>query len=182
MPSGLRRYQQTKQLHFITFSCYRRKPKLGRRVAHPIFRRHAFPTETGCPVITLLGREALKASLNSGSYSHLLPPSRGPLGLDLDPALHAGQVVPVAGPLPVLRPRHQATSHGVAVNVTQFFNALPVAPYVEVLVTRLPEGLRAPQRKPASHRLFQGLNRNGKLSFFRLTHQQMHVLRHHDIP
>jgi hypothetical protein len=34
MPSGLRRYQQTKQLHFITFSCYRRKPKLGRRVAH----------------------------------------------------------------------------------------------------------------------------------------------------
>jgi hypothetical protein len=137
----------------------------------------------GYPVLTLLGREALnRPSLNSGSYSHLLPPSRGPLGLDLDPALHAGQVVPVAGPLPVLRPRHQATSHGVAVNVTQFFNALPVAPYVEVLVTRLPEGLRAPQRKPASHRLFQGLNRNGKLSFFRLTHQQMHVLRHHDIP
>jgi putative transposase len=29
MPSGLRRYQQSGQLHFITFSCYRRQPKLA---------------------------------------------------------------------------------------------------------------------------------------------------------
>ena len=29
VPSGLRRYQQTQQLHFITFSCYRREPKLA---------------------------------------------------------------------------------------------------------------------------------------------------------
>src|ERR1035441_7921670 len=152
-------------------------------MAHSIFRRHAFPREMGCPVLTLLGREALNgASLNSGSYSHLFSTSRGPFGLDLDPALHAGLVVPVAGPLPVFRPRHQATSHGVAVNIAQLLNALPVAPYVEVVVTRLPEGLRAPQRKPASHRLFQGLNRNGKLSFFWLAHQQMYVLRHHHIP
>jgi putative transposase len=28
VPWGLRRYQQTKQLHFITFSCYRRLPYL----------------------------------------------------------------------------------------------------------------------------------------------------------
>ena len=28
MPWGLRRYQQTQQLHFITFSCYRRQPCL----------------------------------------------------------------------------------------------------------------------------------------------------------
>ena len=28
MPWGLRRYQQTQQLHFITFSCYRRLPYL----------------------------------------------------------------------------------------------------------------------------------------------------------
>jgi putative transposase len=28
MPSGLRRYQQAGDLHFITFSCYRRQPKL----------------------------------------------------------------------------------------------------------------------------------------------------------
>ena len=30
MPSGLRRYQQTRDLHFVTFSCYRRQPKLAR--------------------------------------------------------------------------------------------------------------------------------------------------------
>src|SRR5258708_10331069 len=28
MPSGLRRYQQTGDLHFLTFSCYRRQPNL----------------------------------------------------------------------------------------------------------------------------------------------------------
>lgn len=29
MPTGLRRFQQTRQMHFITFSCYRRQPKLS---------------------------------------------------------------------------------------------------------------------------------------------------------
>ncbi len=29
MPRGLKRFQQTRQLHFITFSCYRRVPLLG---------------------------------------------------------------------------------------------------------------------------------------------------------
>jgi putative transposase len=28
MPPNLRRFQQTAHLHFITFSCYRRQPKL----------------------------------------------------------------------------------------------------------------------------------------------------------
>ena len=29
MPWGLKRYQQTRQLHFVTFSCYHRKPLLA---------------------------------------------------------------------------------------------------------------------------------------------------------
>jgi putative transposase len=29
MPWGLRRYQQTRQLHFVTFTCYRREPLLA---------------------------------------------------------------------------------------------------------------------------------------------------------
>jgi putative transposase len=37
MPSGLRRYQQTRDLHFITFSCYRRQPLLGTPHARRIF-------------------------------------------------------------------------------------------------------------------------------------------------
>jgi putative transposase len=37
MPWGLKRYQQTRQLHFITFSCYHRAPLLGTEQA-----RHTF--------------------------------------------------------------------------------------------------------------------------------------------
>jgi putative transposase len=37
MPQGLVRYQQTGDLHFITFSCYRRQPKLGTAAARSRF-------------------------------------------------------------------------------------------------------------------------------------------------
>jgi putative transposase len=39
MPSGLRRYQQTQDLHFITFSCYQRQPRLGDAAAKAVFER-----------------------------------------------------------------------------------------------------------------------------------------------
>src|SRR5260370_23937762 len=37
MPSGLQRYQHCGDLHFITFSCYRRLPYLGRAEARGLF-------------------------------------------------------------------------------------------------------------------------------------------------
>jgi putative transposase len=37
MPWGLKRYQQTRQLHFITFSCYHRAPLLGTEQARYSF-------------------------------------------------------------------------------------------------------------------------------------------------
>jgi putative transposase len=37
MPWGLKRYQQTGDVHFITFSCYRRAPLLGRAQACDTF-------------------------------------------------------------------------------------------------------------------------------------------------
>jgi putative transposase len=37
MPWGLKRYQQTGDLHFITFSCYRREPLLGSAQARDTF-------------------------------------------------------------------------------------------------------------------------------------------------
>jgi len=37
MPRGLRRFQQTRQMHFITFSCYRRQPKLSTVLARNVF-------------------------------------------------------------------------------------------------------------------------------------------------
>ncbi len=50
MPTGLKRYQQTGDLHFITFSCYRRLPLLGTPAARNTFeevleitrRKHQF--------------------------------------------------------------------------------------------------------------------------------------------
>jgi len=37
MPWGLKRYQQTRHLHFVTFSCYHRAPLLGSGEARDIF-------------------------------------------------------------------------------------------------------------------------------------------------
>src|SRR5271155_31711 len=37
MPRGLKRFQQTRDLHFITFSCYRRKQKLGTAAPRTLF-------------------------------------------------------------------------------------------------------------------------------------------------
>jgi putative transposase len=37
MPWGLKRYQETRELHFITFSCYGRAPLLGNAHARDTF-------------------------------------------------------------------------------------------------------------------------------------------------
>ena len=37
MPTGLRHYQQTRDLHFLTFSCYHRLPYLGAAAARDLF-------------------------------------------------------------------------------------------------------------------------------------------------
>jgi putative transposase len=39
VPSNLRRYQETRDLHFITFSCYGRQPKLGTPAPRSQFER-----------------------------------------------------------------------------------------------------------------------------------------------
>ncbi len=39
MPSGLRRFQQAGDLHFVTFSCYRRQPKLSTLLVRELFEQ-----------------------------------------------------------------------------------------------------------------------------------------------
>jgi putative transposase len=39
MPHGLRRFQQTGDLHFVTFSCYRRQPKLASPASRDTFEK-----------------------------------------------------------------------------------------------------------------------------------------------
>jgi putative transposase len=37
MPSGLKRYQETRDLHFVTFSCYHRQPNLASAFSRDLF-------------------------------------------------------------------------------------------------------------------------------------------------
>ena len=37
MPGGLKRYQQARQLHFLTFNCWRHAPNLGAPAARDLF-------------------------------------------------------------------------------------------------------------------------------------------------
>ena len=46
MPRGLRRFQHTGDLHFLTFSCYRRKPSLGTPSARDRFEFSLEATRT----------------------------------------------------------------------------------------------------------------------------------------
>lgn len=46
MPRGLRRFQHTGDLHFLTFSCYRRKPSLGTPSARDRFESSLEATRT----------------------------------------------------------------------------------------------------------------------------------------
>ena len=48
MPSGLHRYQQAKDLHFITFSCYRRQPKLAAPATRSLFESALEQTRRAC--------------------------------------------------------------------------------------------------------------------------------------
>src|SRR5271165_5582937 len=44
MTQGLVRYQQTRNLHFITFSCYHRQPFLRTKQARSLFEDNGWPT------------------------------------------------------------------------------------------------------------------------------------------
>jgi putative transposase len=39
MPSGLRRFHQSRQSHFLTFSCYRREPRFRSAAMYDLFLR-----------------------------------------------------------------------------------------------------------------------------------------------
>jgi putative transposase len=39
MPSRLKRYQQTRQLHYVTFTCYHRQEYLGSGCARDVFEQ-----------------------------------------------------------------------------------------------------------------------------------------------
>jgi putative transposase len=76
MPPSLRRYQQTGHLHFITFSCYRRQPKLGTSAARSRFEESLEQTRRSYGV-GVLGYVVMP------EHVHLLvsEPEKGPLSI-----------------------------------------------------------------------------------------------------
>ncbi len=68
-----------------------------------------------------------------------LAPVPGPLGLDLDAALLAREIVAEAAPWPVLGFVDEATFDGIAVHVSELLYVLSVCEDVEVVVAGLPE-------------------------------------------
>ncbi|PYX32706.1 MAG: hypothetical protein DMG77_02465 [Acidobacteria bacterium] len=81
----------------------------------------------------------------SQRYTHPLPFSCGPLGLDFDYTFDSGDIVAKAAPGPVFRVLDQSALHGIAVDVAQLFDALGFGPYVEVVVASLPKPLAVSQ-------------------------------------
>jgi hypothetical protein len=87
-----------------------------------------------------------------------------------------------AAPLPVFRGGlAQPPSHGIAMDISQFLDKLVVVPNIEVVVALLPE-MFCPANEPSRNPLLERPNRIGKRALYRLAEQQMHVIRHDDIP
>ena len=53
MPWGLVRFQQSRCLHFITFSCYRRQPFLNTKHAKAVFERSLEQTRRSCRLFVI---------------------------------------------------------------------------------------------------------------------------------
>jgi len=86
-----------------------------------------------------------------------------------------------AAPPPILWLLDKPSSHRIPMNISEFFHPLGLAPYVEIVVAWLPKRTAFGKSQFARDILLQHLQRQRKLTAFRLTHQQMNVLGHHDI-
>jgi len=89
------------------------------------------------------------------------------------------RIRPKATPPPLLRFSHQPIPHRILMDVHHLLHPLFLRPYIEVVIPRLPHILLGPRlRKP----LFQNLHSHRKLPTLRLSHEHMHMGRHHNIP
>ena len=97
----------------------------------------------GWPVLAPPGRESVDWSgSNVEADAHRLALACGPFRLDLDCAFGAGGIMAKARPRPIPRSFNQATRNRVPAQIAQLFDALLLAPDIEVVLSHLPEGLR----------------------------------------
>jgi hypothetical protein len=133
------------------------------------------------PCRGLCDRAGVLTSYVSERNSHALPLASGPVRLDLDCTFGSGEVVPETAPGPILRVLHQSSSDRVAMNIAQLLGLFGVAPYVEIVIARLPEWAALRATKALGYVLLQHLQCHGKFGSLRLGQQQMNVLRHDHI-
>src|SRR5438445_7027815 len=128
------------------------------------------PTLKGAPSKLRLGGGFLCGPHDRES-SEALPRPCCPLRLDFHATLFARQIVAETRPWPVFRTVDESPCHGIAMNVAQLLGELALAPHVEVVVARLPEGLRGAQRQLARDRLLQRLQGLCEAALFRFAYQ-----------
>ena len=129
MPWGLKRFQQTRQVHFITFSCYRRRPYLNHDAARKLFPE---ALETRAAGLCSL---RLRLCCHAGTCS-----SAGERAAAQQ--LGAGYQVAEAGRCPTAgaaRRRPVLASalfppHRVAVNVADLLYEFSLAPHIEIVI------------------------------------------------
>src|SRR5579872_1334078 len=85
-----------------------------------------------------------------------------------------------AAPGPILRALDQTASNRIAVDISQFFDALLLAPDIEIVIALLPEMLVASDQ-PSSDGLLQRLDRGGQCASSRLAHEHVDMFRHHHV-
>lgn len=95
-----------------------------------------------------------------------------------EPSNRARRVVQKARPGSLIRLRHQAASHRVAVNIFQFFNAFALREYIEVTVARLPERMLLSLHRQRKFQGLPGLRKHGPL---RLADEKTSVFQHDHI-
>jgi hypothetical protein len=89
--------------------------------------------------------------------------------------------MPKTTPLPIFRALGESTVNRISVDVPQLLDSFGVAPYVEVVITRLPERRSFYHTKFARGILLKHLQRDGQFAALRFTDQQVDMFRHDDI-
>jgi hypothetical protein len=113
--------------------------------------------------------------------SRKFPLTRCPLRLDFDRAFHSRSIVTETTPQPILRTLDQVSLDQVTVHVSQFLDSLVLAPNVEIIVPREPEGAALGRMKQVRRILLEHLQRSRERAAFRFAEQQVNVFGHDHI-
>ena len=114
--------------------------------------------------------------------ARLLPFRRSPLRFDLNSSIAADGPLAKAAPFPIIRPNSEPALHRIAMKISQLLNSLLFTPHRKIVVANLPKASEICRPESARGNLFEHLNRHREIAALWLGHQQMHMLRHDNVP